>query len=142
MSSQEPSEDTNGEESEQIEGWRPTARGPEKLDLVNEYLADKEDWPAKTVLDVGDPRRLAALTQFHRLFPSCSHQQPILDEFLETWMKARTSRGVKTEGGAIQGQSRKDFKEILMALWGQTSDKDNQSKVWSALAADLYDDDD
>lgn len=123
------------------EGWRPSPRGLERLDLVDAYLPEEDEWEAKTILDVGDPARVAALDVFDRLFPSCAHQQDIRSRFVEMWMKSRISRSIKDDG-YTQGQSRKDFKELLMATFGQGPEEKNANKFFSALAADLYDDDD
>lgn len=122
------------------EGWRPSPKSLERLDLINQYVADEDDWPAKTILGVGDPARLAALAVFDRLFPSVSHQQQIREDFLVMWMKSRTSRAVKTDEGPV-GQSRKDFKDLLMATFGHGPDQDKRNRFYDALAADLYDDD-
>lgn len=137
-----PNEDDGQDESDDSEpqdGWRPSPKSLERLELVNNYIADEHDWPAKTILGVGDPARVAALSVFDRLFPSVAHQQDIREEFVLLWMKSRTSRAVKTDEG-VQGQSRRDYKDLLMATFGQQKDTDKASKFFDALAADLYED--
>lgn len=137
---EEPDTNDTGDGEEPPEGWRTSPKGLERLDLVNSYIADEDDWPAKTILGIGDPARVAALSVFDRLFPSVSHQQDIREQFVLLWMKSRTSRAIKTDEG-LQGQSRKDYKELLMATFGQHKDEDKAGQFFDALAADLYEDD-
>lgn len=108
------------------------ARGPDREGMVNEYVPEQEDWTAKTMLDVNDPARVAALRNIDQLFPEVAHHQPIIDQFLDDYLKARTS---------VAGQSRRDYKDIFMSMFGGTKEDDTGSMLAQALASDLDDDD-
>lgn len=126
--------DTSGsdDENEVSAQWYSGNRGPDREGMVNEFLPGQEDWPAKTVLDVNDPARVAALRNFDELFPECSHHQPVIDDFLDEFLKSRTS---------VAGQSRRQFVDILMSMFGGKQDDDSGSMLAEALAADINDDD-
>lgn len=105
--------------------------GPDREGMANEFLPAREDWAAKTVLDLNDPARVAALYEMDKLFPEIAHQQPVINNFLQNYLKSRTSVG---------GQSRHQFVDILMSMFGGARDEDNAGEMLQeALAAGLDD---
>lgn len=125
--------ETDEDEEEDI-GVSYTAgnKGPGREDMVNEYLPEKDDWTAKTVLDLNDPGRVAVLRNIGRLFPECEHHQPVIDEFLDNFLKSRTS---------VAGKSRDEYQRIFESMYGGHHDDDKGSVLAEALAADLNEDD-
>lgn len=114
--------------------YRVGRRGPDREDMVSSYLPAAEDWPAKTVLELNDPGRIAALAQFDRLFPEVEDLQPVIDEFLDRFLRAKTSVG---------GMSRREYQDIFMSMYGgkNTESKKAGQMLAEAFAADLGDDD-
>lgn len=134
--SQSTSTNSDGEEEGEDEQERPFyttgTRGPDREDMVASYLPNDEDWSAKTVLELTDPGAVSSLYQFHRLFPEVEDLQPVIDEFLYEFMKSRTSVG---------GQSRQEYLDIFMSMFGGHPDSKRGTMLAEALAGDLYDED-
>lgn len=109
-------------------------RGPNREDMVSSYLPAAEDWPAKTVLELNDPGRIAALAQFDRLFPEVEDLQPVINEFLDQFLRAKTS---------VAGMSRSEYQSIFESMYGgrPNDDKKVGQMLAEAFAADLGDDD-
>lgn len=89
-------------------------------EMVASYLPEESDWDAKTVMEIGDPGAVAALRQFHQMFPEVEGLQPVIDEFLDDYLRSRTSVG---------GQSRKEYKDILQAMMGGTPEDNSTGKA-------------
>lgn len=127
-------EHTNGESTDD-EQQQPMAitpgRGPNRDDMTADYLPESEDWLAKTQLDLNDPQAVAALKQFHRMFPEVDDLQPIIDEFTSDFMKGRTSVG---------GDSRSEYRDIIMSMFG--GNPSTEDKAFAAIAEGLGADDD
>lgn len=101
--------------------------GPDREEMVGEYLPEKEDWEAKTILDLSDPAAVAALSNFDEMFPEVEDLQPLIDDFLDHYLKSRTSVG---------GQSRDDFRSIFQSMYGSSGDGEEGSKALQLVAAD------
>jgi hypothetical protein len=122
--------DDEEDEEEETPSWSTPSSGPKPEDMAAAYLAQQEDWPAKTILDINDPARVAVLEQWDELFPECAHHQPIYDGFLETFLKSRTS---------VNGNSREEYRKILTSMFGGSPEDSKGSVVLSALGADIED---
>lgn len=107
------------------------AKGPDKEEMVAEYLPERDDWAAKTILDLNDPGRVAILGNMDQLFPEIEHLQPVLDDFLENFLKSRTSVG---------GQSRDEYQRIFESMFGGASEDKTGSKLMEALNSSFDDD--
>lgn len=103
-------------------------RGVDREKMAANYLPESDDWPAKTVLELNDPAALAALSIFGDLYPEVSDLQDPIDEFLDDYLRARTSVG---------GMSRDEYKSIIMSMYGGIDDDDQGKMVRDLLAADL-----
>jgi hypothetical protein len=110
------------------------SRGPGREDMVHSYLPDEDDWPAKTQLDLTDPHAVSALQQFEKLFPEVDDLQPVIDEFVEEFLKARTSVG---------GDARDEYNRIFESMFGGHPDQGSKAAgaFVKALGGDLDEDD-
>ena len=110
------------------------SRGVSKLDILNRSIPEADDWEAKTYYDLNDPYRVATLKHMSQILPSTSHQQPIIDTWLDSFIKNKTS---------LRGQGREDMYSTIKAAFGQQQD-DEADKIRrnlaQALAGDLDDD--
>jgi hypothetical protein len=127
------------QQSNQEDGDEPAtqpvfpSRGPDREEMVSGYLPESDDWSAKTLLELTDPASVAVLRQIGELYPEVDDLQPIVDEFLDEFLKSRTS---------VAGQSREEYQDILVSMFGGHPDqKDSAGVLASALAGDLDDDD-
>lgn len=84
-------------------------RGPQRLDMVDKVIPERDDWDAKTNLEKEDAWRVAALRNIGDLIPSVEHQQDTIDEWLDDYMKNKTSE---------EGKSRKDIFSTVRSLFG------------------------
>jgi hypothetical protein len=105
--------------------------GPDPDQMAADYLPEGDDWLAKTRLDLNDPHAVAALMQFERMFPEVDDLQPIIDEFVDDFLRGRTSVG---------GESRKEYNRLLESMFGGHPDDSPESKFAAALAGDMDDD--
>jgi hypothetical protein len=120
----------NGEESDSEPEGPETIyphNGPDREDMVSKYLPDDDDWEAKTILDLSDPAAVAALANFGKMFPEVDDLQPMIDSFLENYLKSRTSVG---------GQSRGEFEAIFKAMYGQSDGDSERSRTLQLVAAE------
>lgn len=95
------------------EGDSPNAvfpeSGPGRMDMADSYLPNEDEWEAKTILDTTDPQSVAMLRQLPKLYPEIDELDDMIDEFLEIYLKSKTS---------VDGQSRQEASEILMSMFG------------------------
>lgn len=105
-------------------------RGPDREEMAAEWLPAEDDWLAKTVLDLNDPHAVAALRQFDQMFPEVDDLQPVIDEFIDEFLKGRTS---------IEGQGRKEYQRAIEAMFG--GHPDSESNKWGAMMTALGADD-
>ena len=101
-------------------------KGPGREEMVSEYLPGKDEWQAKTALDVSDPAAIAALREFGDIYPEVSELQPLIDGFLDDFMQTKIS---------VKGKSRDEFKDILTAMYGGGND-DKGSTSFELVAQD------
>lgn len=134
-------QETDGEEEEETSPleevgvqWRTQERGPDREGMVSNYLPDQDDWLAKTVLELNDPGRIAALIEFYRIFPEVEDLQPVIDEFLEQFLRGKTSVG---------GASRSEYQRIFESMYGggNSETKKAGQMLAEAVAADIDEDD-
>lgn len=118
MSDEEPTEDDDVPEA------IFPSQGPNREGMVAEYLPEQHDWEAKTNLDLSDPAAVAALSNFGRMFPEVDDLQPLIDDFLEHFLKSKTSVG---------GKSREEYRKIFMAMYGK-GDDDGKSAAMQLVA--------
>lgn len=125
-------EDESKDVSEQVTTTPGGRRGVGKNELAEAYLPGEDEWSAKTILDLEDPHRIATLRQFDKLFPEVEELQPVIDEFLEEFLPAKTS---------INGASRQEATEILKAMHGSGTEESNAgAQLAAALGADVDND--
>lgn len=105
--------------------------GPERNEMVSEYLPGDDEWAAKTVLDLEDPGRIAVLRQMDQIYPEVEDLQPVLDQFLDEFLPAKTS---------IAGKSRDEYKEIFEAMFGAQPDGDSSGMQLAAALGVEQDD--
>lgn len=123
------SDDNTDDVSDQVSTTPGGRRSVGKNELAESYLPGEDEWSAKTILDLEDPHRIASLRQFDKLFPEVQELQPVIDEFLEEFLPAKTS---------VAGQSRQEATEILKAMHGANTDEDNTgAQLAAALGADV-----
>lgn len=109
------------------------ANSIDREEMVADYLPDEYDFDAKTQLDMGDPHRLALLRNYNEIMPELEHMQGTLDSFADDFTKAQTS---------VAGDSRNDFRKILMAMFGASEDRSSPMSAFAkALGADGDEDD-
>lgn len=105
MSKSNEEMDESDDEPEGPEAIYPHS-GPDREEMVAKYLPESNDWESKTILDLSDPAAVAALSNFGKMFPEVDDLQPLIDDFLEHFLKSRTS---------VEGQSRKEYENIFKA---------------------------
>lgn len=116
MSDEEPTDDGQDDVPEAVF----PSKGPNREGMVGDYLPEQEDWEAKTNLDLSDPAAIAALQNFGRMFPEVDDLQPLIDDFLEHFLKSKTS---------VRGKSRDEYRKIFMAMYGKGDDGDGNSTL-------------
>lgn len=110
---------------------RAGSSGVGKNEMVNAYLPGEDEDVAKTILDLEDPGRIAVLRQFDQLFPEVAELQPVLNEFLDQYLKGKPSIG---------GKSRDEYNEIFQAMFGgNPEESDKGAQLAAALGANLDD---
>lgn len=123
-------EDNSEDVSDQVTTTPGGRRGPNKTEIAQEFLPSED--VEKTILDLEDPHRIASLKQFDKLFPEVEELQPVIDEFLEEYLPAKTSVG---------GQARQEAVEVLRAMHGANTDENNTgAQLAAALGADVEND--
>jgi hypothetical protein len=128
--SQQTDADENGEEPDAVPFY--PEKGPDPDEMAASYLPEGDDWEAKTILDISDPAAVSALKQFGQMYPEIDDLQPIVDEFLDHFLKTRTS---------VSGQSREEYRNILMSMYGGSIDEETARGAFvDALAAGADDD--
>lgn len=105
-------------------------RGPDREEMAADWLPAEDDWLAKTVLDLNDPHAVAALRQFDQMFPEVDDLQPVIDEFIDEFLKGRTS---------IKGQGRKEYQRAIESMFG--GHPDSEANKWGAMMTALGADD-
>ena len=131
---QRPDRDDDQDDEPEVEAVK-VSRGVSRLDILNRSIPQSEDWEAKTFYDLNDPYRVATLKMMDKVIPSSSHQQPIIDEFLDSFIKNKTSLG---------GQGREDMYSTIKAAFGVQEDNEGDQirrQLAEALAGDLDQDD-
>jgi len=116
-----PDSDEDGNNEPDAQPVYPS-RGPDREEMVAAYLPKEEEWLAKTVLDLNDPAAVAALGEFGAMFPEVDDLQPIIDEFVQEFLKGRTSIG---------GEGREEYGDIFKAMYG--GNIDDETKRWAAM---------
>lgn len=104
--------------------------GPDRDKMAAAFFPAEDEQQGKTILDINDPGRVAAIKQLPRLFPEIEEMGPVLDDFLDDFMQSRTS---------VQGKSRDEIKDILVSMYGGSPDGDSGGVVLKALGADEED---
>lgn len=85
-------------------------QGPDREQMANAFMPGDDEWDAKSLLDINDPGRIALLSIYSDIMPGMDPLQPVLDEFVEEFLKSRTS---------VEGQSRDDIRSILESMYGK-----------------------
>lgn len=131
MTDQESQQD--GDEPEPAAQPVYPQKGPGREDMVHSYLPNEDDWTAKTILDLNDPAAIAALQQFDTMFPEVDDLQPMIDTFIDEFLKGRTSVG---------GEARNEYQRIFESMFGGHPDEDDQAwkGIATALGADVDED--
>lgn len=120
------------EVADQVTTTTGAGRGIGKNEMVEGYLPGEDHWAAKTLLDLEDPARVAALRQFDEMFPEAAELQPVLDGFLDEFLPAKTSIG---------GASREEAQSIFEAMFGAGGDEKQKGRVLAeAFGVDVDDD--
>jgi hypothetical protein len=103
--------------------------GPNKEGMVDNYLPAGEEWAAKTLLEENDAAAIAVLRQYGGMYPEVDDLQPIIDQFLFEFLRARTSIG---------GKSRNEYQRIFESMFGGHPDEQDNFKdaFVSAFGAD------
>lgn len=114
------------EEPEEAQALLPS-RGPDRDEMAADYLPEQHDWLAKTKLDITDPHAIAALSQFETMFPEVDDVQPMIDEFIDDFLRGRTS---------VNAESRDEYKDIIQSMFGSHGDEEGASSVRVALGAE------
>lgn len=123
-------------EQDNVDNGEPEAqafipdKGPNRDEMAANYLPGEDDWLAKTILDLDDPHAVAALRRIETMFPEVDNLQPVIDEFIDDYLKGRTS---------VQGQSREEYEGIIKAMFGGGGEEGQGSTIRMALGAEEED---
>jgi hypothetical protein len=102
-------EDITDEEADLMFGYANNGQDTTKLDLINDYLPEKQDYSAKTVLSEEHPEIMAAIENLTGLYPEIAHMEDTLVQFVLAFEKRQIS---------VEGRSRQEFLDILAGLSG------------------------
>lgn len=115
---------------------RKMDRGVRLLDILNRVVPAEEEWESKTIHDVGDPGRSAALDVLGQVIPHVAYQQDTIDEWKHSFLKQRPSRR-----GDSNSIGREDvFGTIQAAFGGKPGDDDHGGSLIVKGMADDSDD--
>lgn len=99
------------------------------VELLSDYLPEKEDYAAKTVLTKEQVHLLAGLEQLTVFFDEIEQYDDAITQWIEAYEKRLTS---------VQGLSRQEFLEILVAMQGGSVDSESQKGMLEkVLGTDL-----
>lgn len=131
MSTPEEEFDEAESEEELMFGYGGQDRKP--VDLLSDYLPEKEDFAAKTVITKEQVHLLAALDQLAVMFDEIEEY----DEMITDWIKAYEKRLT-----SVHGLSRSEFLEILVAMQGgsKSDDSERQGMLEKVLGSDFGED--
>lgn len=122
-------DEVNDEETDLMFGYENSGQEVSPNDLVGDYLPEKEDFAAKTVLEKGQPEIMAAVEQLTDLYPEIAHMSETLVDFLHKFEKRQTS---------VNGRSRDEFLDILTSMFGgSTSSVEERTKRMEQLLAPM-----
>jgi len=102
-------DEVNDEESDLMFGYANNGQDTTKLDLINDYLPERTDYSAKTVLSEEHPEIMAAIENLTDLYPEVEHMEDTLVNFVLAFEKRQIS---------VKGRSRQEFLDILAGLSG------------------------
>jgi len=122
----DPESDTPDEDGEDVPNQCSPSRDRDGRKWLTRIFPVKDEWSAKTLLDENDPAAIAALRSFAEIYPEVDQLQPLIDRFLDDYMRTKTS---------IEGRSREEYRKILMGMFG-ASDGDDESFSAKLVAAD------
>lgn len=114
-----------GEEAEDAAEAFFKESGPGPNEMANSYLPGDDEILAKTILDVNDPAAIAALRNLEAIYPEVDDLQPLVDGVLDEFLVGKTSVG---------GRSREEFREILVNMYGGSTDDETGSIALQAVA--------
>lgn len=83
------------------------------MDLLSNYLPEKNDYGAKTVLTPEQVHLLAALEQITKAYPELEEFDDMIKEWIASYEKRMTS---------VHGLSRDEFVQILVSMNGGSTD--------------------
>jgi hypothetical protein len=89
----------------------------EPIDLLSDYLPERDDYAAKTVITKEQVHLLAALEQLSVLFDELDEYDRVIQEWIKAYEKRLTS---------VHGLSRDEFVKILVAMQGGSVDSESQ----------------
>lgn len=81
----------------------------EPVDLLSDYIPEKEDWAAKTKLKDEQVAKLIALEMIPDLYPELEHRRGLIYQWIDQYEKRLTS---------VNGMSRAEYHDILIAISG------------------------
>lgn len=81
----------------------------EPVDLLSDYVPEKEDWGAKTKLKDEQVAKLIAVEMLPDLYPELEHRRGLIYQWIDQYEKRLTSVG---------GMSRAEYHDILVAISG------------------------
>lgn len=120
------------EESDLMFGYANQGQDTTKLDLIQDYLPEKEDYPAKTVLSQEHPEIIAAIENLTEMYPEIEHLEEMLMQFVASFEKRQIS---------VQGRSRQEFLDILAGLsGGKATDLEQREENIKQLLTPMGDD--
>lgn len=115
------------DEDELMFGYQGESRDP--TDLLSDYLPEKQDYGAKTVLTKDQVHLLAALEQLSNFYPELEHREGLIRTWIAAYEKRTTS---------VNGLSRSEFLEILVSMSGGSVDKEEREGILQqVLGADM-----
>lgn len=89
----------------------------EPVELLSDYLPEKQDYAAKTIITKEQVHLLAALDQMTELFDELEDYDEVVEEWIKAYEKRLTS---------VHGLSRQEFLEIMVSMSGGSTDSSTQ----------------
>lgn len=119
-------DEINDEETDLIFGYENKGDETSKLDLISDYLPEKDDYKAKTVLAETHPETIAAIENLTEMYPEIEHLEDMLINFVHNFEKRQIS---------VNGRSREEFLDILTAMSGgsRSSFEERQKRMEQLL---------
>lgn len=109
---EEELEDINSEE-EIFGSYHTDGQAGEKIETVNNWLPDKDNWQGKTVVNEQEARLFSVARSLPKAFPEIEEKEPFIDEMITNMEMYKTSAN----------EAREQQVSVLGSMFGSTGEE-------------------